>query len=183
MNKGYRFKIPEQGQPSSTTFPHWGTQSFLQRTGRDVLLERRQASSARNGNLYLAKEGPRRASCTSSLFARQAAGHQPWRQCRFIHEAQQADKKVAPPCVSDLKYKGSEAVSSGGTRSSRGGGRGCCCRAISSRDGLALAARPLWPCQDTPAAPWGGKCDPLPDGCSPALPTHWLRQAMPWIHP
>lgn len=45
-----------------------------------------------------------------------AAEYQPWGQCLLIHEAQQADKKGAPPWVSDPKFQKSEAVSSGGAR-------------------------------------------------------------------
>lgn len=125
------------------------------------------------------RRDPREPVAHPHCFARHAAEHQPWRQCWFVHEAQQADKKVAPPRVTDLKFQRSEAVSSGGTRSSHGGGRGCPCRAISSKDGLALAAQPLWLCRDTPAAPWGAYVThSLKGAAQPSHPLAQTRNAM-----
>lgn len=133
LNKGYRFKTPEQGQPTlPQPTPNQPTLSTLTRAHKAFCGAPEGRCFWRGVRLPLQGTGsftqerrdPGEQVAHPYCFTCRTAEHQPWRHCWFVHEAQQADKKVAPPCATELKFERSEAVSSGGMRSSHGGAEG-----------------------------------------------------------
>lgn len=144
----------KQSQPNSAFFPHWGTERFLHCAVREVHLERCYPSSARNGNLFLAKEGPRRARCTSWLFhmpsswvsTLEAVLAHPWDSASW-----QGGNSSMRQWPQISKEWGSELRRS----------KNLC----GGREPVPTKTSAI--SQDTPTV---CQCDPFSDGCPPALP-------------
>lgn len=104
VNKGYRFKIPEQGQPSSASFSHWEAhKAFCGALGGRCFWRGVRLPLQEMETFTEQRRDPGEQVAHLHCFTCQATKHQCWRQCWFIHEAQQAEKVVAPARVSDLQ--------------------------------------------------------------------------------